>query len=72
MINKVGLLPIEHKDKVWDAYKSFAAEGAQTWKDSAAFRKAHECRRVIIEFIGVWCVLPSPILERVGVLVCEI
>ncbi|KAH9478762.1 hypothetical protein JR316_0009223 [Psilocybe cubensis] len=46
MIHKVGLLPLSHIDKVWDAYGS--------WVHSTAFRKDTGSRTVIIEFVGVW------------------
>ncbi|KAJ7785035.1 hypothetical protein DFH07DRAFT_1054492 [Mycena maculata] len=54
MVNKVGLLPLAHKDKVWDAFYSFERKGNDTWMHSEAFRKENECKSIDIEFIGVW------------------
>ncbi|KAF8156140.1 hypothetical protein BJ912DRAFT_1012934 [Pholiota molesta] len=54
MINKVGLLPLAHKNKVWPAFHSFERKGEDTWTHSTAFKKENESRNIIIEFVGVW------------------
>lgn len=59
MVNKVGLLPTARANQVWPAFQSFARQGKDTWAHSAAFCKENESRRIVIEFVGVWCVSPS-------------
>lgn len=63
MINKVGLLPLAHKDKVWPAFQSFERKGEDTWTHSTAFKKENESRNIIIEFVGVWFVSPPQLTE---------
>jgi len=53
MIHKVGLLPACNHQQVPFAYRMYAREDTDGWKQSNAFKKAFSID-VDIEFLGVW------------------
>lgn len=55
MILQVGLLPACNHQQVPFAYRMYARDDDQGWKQSTTFKKAFSID-VDIDFIGVWCV----------------
>ncbi|KAL1951078.1 hypothetical protein VTO73DRAFT_227 [Trametes versicolor] len=58
MVHKVGLLPACNHQQVPFAYKMFARDDDEGWKQSNAFKKAFSID-VDIDFIGVWDTVSS-------------
>ena len=58
MIHKIGLLPACNHQQVPFAYKMYTRTDDIGWKQSVAFKKAFSMN-VEVEFVGVWCVLPT-------------